>query len=944
MRIRTGFSFRTAYGRLEDVLPKVLQADYGAAPISDRSSTFGWVRWNQLCKKNNIRPIFGVEIGVTRSINEKRPRVNHWTFFAISDIASINRLIRLATQQFRYEPLLTYEQANQATDVLKVIGSSAELERCAPDENTFVALSPSCSKGFLRQAEDFGFRMIASSDNVYPSPEFRGAYEVLVGKGAKIQTYPQWILSKDEWIEAVRSKVNGQKIEEALDNLRLSVEKCQASLKRATLVQPNKTATLRELCEAGARKLGCDLSDPRYSERLERELEVIKLKEFEDYFFIIADIMQFARSRMVCGPARGSSAGSLVCYLLEITTIDPLKYGLIFERFIDITRNDLPDIDLDFSDQKRHLVFEYINSVYGSEHVARLGTFATYRPRSALTEAANALGIPHWKIAKVLDAIVERSSGDSRAMFAVADTLTQTQPGQEMLREHPEIMVATALEGHPRHYSQHAAGVVITREPTCEIVAVDSNGVAMCDKKDAEDLGMLKIDALGLTQLSVFEDAMELAGKRIVLDDIPTDDPDAFNVLAQCNWAGVFQFNGLALQNLTRQVKVSCLEDIISITALARPGPLTSGGAATWIRRRNGSEPVTYPHPAFKPYLENTLGVVMYQEQVMEICRKIGDLSWEDVTALRKAMSKSLGKEYFSQFGDRFKQGAVKKGIPLETLHKLWDDLCAYGAWAFNRSHSVAYGLVSYWCCWFKAHYPYEFAAATLSHEHDPERQIQLLRELASEGIHYIPVDKDLSEEKWSVGVKSGKRVLIGPLSTVNGIGPRAVKEIISARVEGRQMPGKYQKLFVNPRTPIDSLWPIADAFKRLLPDPTVRNIWTRPTPIIEAQLRDFDQEFLFFCTVAKINIRDENETINVVKRGGRRIEDGLTTSLNLILRDDTDTIFGKVTRWDYERIGKEIVDRGGVNKSLYAMKGLIRARFPFRMFEIKQVRYIGEL
>jgi hypothetical protein len=400
----------------------------------------------------------------------------------------------------------------------------------------------------------------------------------------------------------------------------------------------------------------------------------------------------------------------------------------------------------------------------------------------------------------------------------------------------------------------------------------------------------------------------------------------------------------MALQSLAKQITTRHFNDVVAMTALARPGPLTTGGAHRWVKRHNGVEPVTYPHPLFAPFLEHTLGEVVYQEQVMTIGRECGGLSWEDVTALRKAMSKSLGEEYFNQFGDRWKAGVIEKGVPPEIANSFWKDLCAFGAWGFNQSHAVAYGKVSYWCLWLKAHYPHEFAAATLQHTDDPARQIQLLREMNAEGIDYVPVDAEHSTDRWAVATRGGKKVLVGPVQGVKGIGPKMVQQIVSARARNEPLPAKAAKLLANPKTPIDSLWPIRDAFKRVLPDPASRNILTPPTMICHAQPAPEAQEFLFFCTFSKVNPRDENEAIMVARRGGKRVTDGLTTSLNLQCTDDTDTIFGKISRWDYPQIGKAIVDRGRVGKALYAVKGTMRANAGFRMIMVKNVRYIGDI
>lgn len=944
-RIRTGYSFRAATGSLEAVMSRLKACGYAAAPITDRASCFGWVRWAKLAKANDLKPVFGLELAVTESPMAKKVTADYWTFIAKDSLVPLHKLFALATTQFRYEPLLTYEQA-MATDLIKIVGHRSNLELVKPDKDLYIGLSPAVAKGYMRRALDGGHKLVACSDNKYTTIDDRQLYEVVCGRGASTQSYDQHIQTDEEWQASVEDKVDAKQIAKAIKAKAEIFKASTATLKKATLLTPKKPKTLKQMCVDGAKLLGCDLKDPIYKARLEKELRLIAEKKFEDYFYIIADLVQWARARMLVGPARGSSCGSLVCYLLRITTVDPIPFGLIFERFIDINRMDLPDIDIDFSDKQRYLVSEYMAKKYGAEHVARLGTVALYKAPSALNEAGAALQVPKWKCDTVVESLLKRSSGDARALDSLKDTLVTMEAGKELIKDYPEMMLAAKMEGHPRHYSQHAAGIVLTQEPVDHYVAIDQRtGATQCDKKDAEELNLLKIDALGLTQLSIFEYALELAGlDRLTLETIPHNDPKAFEILNKGKFTGVFQFNGIALQSIVKQFHLNSLDDIISVTALARPGPLASGGAHEWVRRRNGVNPITYPHPMFEPYLKDTRGIVLYQEQVMEIGRNIGDLSWEDVTQLRKSMSKSLGKEYFNQWGDKWKAGAVAKGGDPKLMDKIWDDLCAYGSWSFNKSHAVAYGIISYQCCWLKAHYPFEFAAATLSYELDPDKQLQLLREMVKEGYEYLPVDAKLSTDRWAVGLRKGKRYLIGPLSNIKGIGPKTLQTILSARARGEAMPAKAQKLLANPKTDIDNLFPIESAFKKLLPDPAARGIHTPPTPIISIEMKEHEKMVVLFCVLNKINPRDENEAVNIARRGGKVITGEPTTSLNLQLTDDTDTIFGKITRWKYAEIGKPIVDRGKPGKLLYVIKGMVKGSSSFRMVNIQSVRYIGSI
>lgn len=937
MIVRTGYSFRAAVGHLEDVASRLKEIGWSYGPISDRCSTFGFNRWSKICSKHGLLPIFGVELAVTAELGAKKPILDYWTFLAQDDIAALHELIWKATSNPGREPSLTYRQANEAEGVWKIAGHRANLDLIGPA--TYLSLSPATPRGLARKAIERNIPLVAVPNNFFPREQDREFYRVTLGRFADNQSYPQHILSDEEW-RASLNWLPEDELTDALDCRGMILSRCQAVLKKATLLKPQRPATLAELCKQGADRLRVDLNNEVYAARLKRELDLILEKDFEDYFYIIADMVMWAKQRMIVGPARGSSCGSLVCYLLGITAIDPIPYDLIFERFIDTTRADLPDIDLDFSDERRQLVFDYAEAKYGANRVARLGTVGMFKPKSALNQAGMALKIPKWQVERVSDNIIQRSSGDSRAMQQLEDTLKDTQSGRVLLDEHPNILIAAGMEGHPNVASQHAAGIVVTNEPVREYVAVDARSKSvMCDKKDAEDLNLLKIDALGLTQLSIFERTLQLIGKPDIsgwLETLPTDDNAAFDVLNKGHFAGIFQFMGGALKSLTKQIEVDKFDDIVNITALARPGPMASGGANTWVKRRTGREPVAYPHSIFEPYLKDTLGIVIYQEQVLQIGREVGDLSWAQVTALRKAMSKSLGKEFFNQFGDPWKAAAIKKGVPAEVLDKVWDDLCAYGAWSFNKSHAVAYGMVSYWCCWLKAHHPVEFAAATLDAEKDPSRQIALLRELNDEGIDYVPIDPDHSTDRWEPKGKT----LVGPLTNVKGLGPKTVQEVLRSRETGAPLRPVLAKKLKQAKTEIDTLFPVRDRVRELFPDLSAINIVSKPRNIIDCQCGERG-EVMIIGLARKIAPKDENEAVNIAKRGGRVLS-GPSAALNLFMLDDTDEIFCKIDRFKFEQIGRAVVERGRAGKAIYAVKGTIPPGF--RMISVKSIRYIGDM
>lgn len=950
MRIKSEYSFRHAYGKIEDVHNRVLQCDWLAAPISDRLSTFGFTDWEKLCDEVKVKPVFGVELGVTPILGQKKPPVSYWTFFATSKLRTINELVLKATSKTGYYPVLSYEEATSTPveDVIIIVDNKVLLEQlafCNHPNNLYIALSPSTPIGLFREAKKWGYRFIASSDNVFTYPDDKLPYHTLIGKNSETSLFPQYILTDEEWREALPYVVTDEDAQMAIINRDFALDVCNAKLLKADIFRSTHNYSLRQMCEDGAAKLGIDLNDPIYAERLDREIQLIEEKNFQDYFFIVADLVAYAKEHMIVGPGRGSSSGSLLCYLCGITNVNPIKFGLLFERFIDVTRADLPDIDLDFSDAKRHLVFDYIKDKYGIEHVARLGSVMSYKPRSILNTAGQSLGIPKWLCDKVADTLIERSSKDSRALQSFEETFSDTEIGRKLLTEYPEISAVFEAEDHATNAGQHAAGIAITSGEVLDYVAIDGRtGGIMADKYDAEVLNILKIDILGLSQLSVFERALELIGeepKNGFLEALPLDDQKAFDVLNKKQFSGIFQANGKSLQILFQSIHTDRLGDLVAITSLSRPGPVAAGGAVRWTRKRMGTEPATYHHPMLIPFLEVTYGEVVYQEQVMSICRDVGKMDFRGVTKIRKAMSKSLGVEEMKTLGEPFMKGALENGLDQKTADTIWAELIQMGAWSFNLSHALSYSLITYWCCWLKAYHPVEFAAATLDNEYEPMKQLRLLRELDMEGIKYKPLDIEASTDRWNIKVENDKKILVGPLTNIKGVGPVTVRKILESRKPGGAplTPAIMAKL-ETASTKIDSLTPIRDAINKIHPDLSKINIISEPTPICDLYAGLNDQ-YTILGLVKKIQPRDENDLHSLAKRDGRRIE-GPSWSLNLFVHDDTDEILCKIDRYDYSTSGKKIEEIAGAGDSLYAIRGRIPRGF--RMILISNIRYLGKM
>lgn len=941
--IHTGYSFRHAVGTIPEVISRLKEIGWTVAPVSDRTSTFSFVKWERAAKEAGLRPVYGVSLGVVRRLEDKLPSLDWWRFLAKTSLTPLHDLIYEATK-ISSAPYLTYDSVRHLPGLTAIAGSSVCLDMAEPRDDLYVAMSPSTPRGLYLDAKRRGHRFVAVPDNCYPRRDDLSMYYAVTGWRGSSQTYPRHVVGDAELRQACWYASDAE-FSDAVALRERVLDSCRAEIVHGTLLKPTTETTLRAMCEAGAKIRGCDLSDPVYSARLERELAVIEEKRFEDYFFIVSDALRWARQRMICGPGRGSSSGSLVCWLLEITDVDPIKFDLVFERFIDITRPDYPDIDVDLSEERRDMMFEYLRERYGREKVARLATVLLFQSKSALNTVGAAIGVPRWMIEETVNSVVTRSKGDSRADSKISDTLGATTAGKRLVEAFPEMTLAGRIEQHPVTSGQHSAGVVMTNTSVRDFVGVIAHSnVAMCDWQDAKDVNLIKIDMLGLTQLSIFERCLEMIGVREggkFLQQLPLDDAGALDVLNRRHLSGIFQFQGATTRQVVHQLdRVESFEDVVSLTSLCRPGPLGSGGTQSWINRKNGVEKVEVAHPAFLPYLEKTMGIMIYQEQVMRICREIGGMSWSDVTSLRKAMGKSLGMEYFDSYRDKFLPGAASRGVPEEAALEMWDRMCSFGMYGFNRSHAVAYALITYWCCWLKAHHPVEFAAATLDSEHDPVKSIEILRELRDEGVDYVACDPEVSTNQWAVAERGGRKILVGPLSMIKGIGPKTVMKILEARAEGKPLPPGVMKKMERVVTEIDSLNPVSDALQRLYPDLSRAQISSRLTMIDQVFSTMAGRRVVIVGVVVKNHPLNENEPGRIARRGYKILR-GPLQALNFHLRDDSGDIFCKVGRWRYRECGP-VLEEARAGKSLFAVAGNVP--LDFRMVWVEQVKYLGEI
>ena len=921
LKIRTEYSFRVAFGRLKFIIKKLKEFNVTSACICDRNSTWGHVAWQKECLKNDIKPVFGVELFVIENarIKEKQPGV-FMSFVAknYNGLKELYSLVTTSTENFYYTQRIDYSDINRLSEnIIVLLGDNPDYKKIESYSNCYQEISQATEKNIIKKSNQLKIPQALCCDNFYISSYDFYAYEIAMGRWREKRTIPMHIMDQNE----LRHYVDVT--DEMLENTQNILDQCDVTLPKAQIVKYASEKTIKDICKERSKTKGIDLDDEIYKERFERELNLIKEKGFEDYFYVIWDLVKFAKTKMLVGPGRGSSCGSIVCYLLDITDIDPIKHGLLFERFIDINRNDLPDIDIDFPDTKRELVFKYLTNKYGDKNVCRLGSVNKFMARMAVGITAKELDIPPWDIKDFKESLIQRNEGDSNFDACINDSF-ELEIGKKIIDKYPVLKIAGEIEAHASHAGQHAAGVLVAENPISDYCSIDmQTKSAQIDKRDAEILDVLKIDVLGLVTLTIIEDCLSQIGwsyEDILKIDI--NDKNVFNLIKEKKYAGIFQFEGLALKGICDQMNVDCFEDICAITALARPGPLNSGGTQSYIKRKNGIETVYYAHEEMKKILSETYGTLVYQEQVMFCVRNVAGFSWSDTAKIRKAIAKSMGGEVIDGFRQQFIDGALKlHNIDKDISEKIFDDMVAFGKYGFNKSHAVAYGLVSYWCMYLKYYHTLEWAVACLRHpggskEVAEDRCIKLLRELDNEGIKYKPFDPDISVEDWSYN----DGVVIGGLTNIKGVGKKVAADIVRRKKENEELTPRQKKLLKEGKTPYDILYEGKEIFGDILKCPHNYNIASHIFMLDE--LKDEDEgEFLVMAKIITKSIRDENEPVNIEKRKtrakeyGEDIGDGMikgqTLYLNIRIEDDSGkTFYARIGRNDYKKIGTQIVDK----------------------------------
>lgn len=928
--LRSEYSFKKCFYHIKDLVEGCKSDGYKSICLADDNNTYGFVKFEKLCKSNEIKPIFGIRLDVVdclikaKSAYESYNEKVNFIFIAKNKngMKILYDLSRKSTENFYWiNRIYPNDICNLSNDVYVIADRKPRnMNILLKRIDYFVDRLGSCEKVD---------NTIYIQDVRYPKIDDRGIFE-LHSKSEYNSTYPMHRLSKDEAIAF------GIK-ESSIDNLAIIDEACQVKLDKADMVKSKDDNDIEKKCKIGAIKLGIDLDNDVYKNRLSIELKLIKDRNFVDYFIIVSDLINNEKKYAMVGPGRGSAGGSLVCYLLGITNVDPIKYGLLFERFIDITRSDLPDIDIDFLDTRRQDVIKYITQKYGKDSVKMLSNISRMKPKSAINDFGKLMLIPASDLSDVKDAIIERSGGDARASMCIKDTFEGTEAGKKFISKYPEMDTVSKIEGHASHHSTHAAGVLICSDKISNYCGVsERDNTAMIDKWDAEYLNLLKIDILGLRTLSILQETARLA--KFDFNNfykLEFDDPNVFSVFNSGRLHAIFQFEGKALKIVTNQIKIECFDDIVDITSLSRPGALNSGGTSSYINRKNGTEQPEYFGDMYRKQTESTHGIVIYQEQVMTILREYGNLSWEDVNMLRRAISKSYGDEFFDKYKNKFISGAKDNGYSEDNAKKVWQAVASMGSYAFNKSHALAYSMISYWTAYCKFYHPLEFAAANMNNVKDDENGIKILRDFVkNDNIEYIPFDPDKSDVNWTI--VDGK--LLGGFKNIDGIGDAKAAKIISDIKSRKKLTKSVFDKIMSGKTKYDILFPTEYHFGDIYKNYTKYGLQKRPSKIDEVHAPG---EYIIIGCVVDRDLRDRNDIQSVIKRGNEVSSNRYY--LNLYIEDDTDDIKCMIPPFSFDNLGgSKIAEKSIPGKTWYIIMGSIRDKW--RSLSIDDIKDITHM
>ena len=850
LHVHTQYSLLDGTNRLDDLFSKAREYQMPAVALTDHGNIYGAVDFYQHAYKAGIKPIIGCELYVApKSRFEKSGHgigeaANHLIVLA-KNMQGYKNLMKLSTagflEGFYYRPRVDKEilakyhegligmsaclHGEIASHILR--GNSEEAQKTAEsyrnifgDGDFFIEIMENglpeqtlANQGLMELARKHGFPLVATNDCHYLNRNDAEAHEVLlcIQTGKTVEDSDRMKFGTDQFY--FRSSEEMKQLfaycPESIENTIRIAERCNLTFATGSFFLPqfevNPDETLDERlakeAKAGLEVLLANIpngSDEKvreqYESRLQHELEIIRSMGFAGYFLIVSDFIQYAKKKNIpVGPGRGSAAGSLVAYTTGITSINPIHYNLFFERFLNPDRISMPDIDTDFCPEGRDEIIRYVTQKYGSDKVSQIVTFGKMQARAVIRDVGRALNISYGEVDRIAKLIPNVLN------IKLDDAIKRETRLQEEIKKNPKIKklldLSRALEGLNRHSSTHAAGVVISDVPLVERVPLckspKDDVVTQFSMNDVQWVGLTKFDFLGLKTLTVIKNALQFIreGRHIEVDieNLPLDDRKTYELLMRGDTNGIFQLESSGMKDILVRMKPDCIEDVIALIALYRPGPMEN--VPEFIARKQGKTKIVYEVPTLEAILKETYGIIVYQEQVMQIAVAIGNYTLSEADTLRKVMSKKKTDEMELKEKPKFLKGAEKKKIPEAAAKKIWEQMETFGKYGFNKSHSTAYAIISYQTAYLKAHYPSEFMAALLTSEKDNrDKIISHISSCKEMGISVLPPDINESLSDFSV---SGEHVRFG-LAAVKNVGVGAVEAIIAVRKEG----GKFASIF----------------------------------------------------------------------------------------------------------------------------------------------------
>lgn len=837
----TEYSLLDGAARIEDMVRRAKEMGMPAVAMTDHGTMYGTIDFYKQAKKHGIKAIIGCEVYVAPRSRFDKAAVEGESYYHLVLLAASEQgyrnLIELVSrgysEGFYYKPRIDREILRSYSEGLIGLSAciageipaailrgdlagaealAAEYKEIFGQENFFIELQDhgmpeekQANQHLVKLAEKLGLGLVATNDAHYINKEDAECHDVLlcIQTGKTVDEPGRMRFPSDDFYLKSPAEMAELFAEypEALSNTLKIAERCNVTFDFDRLYLPdfptpdgiNDDDYLARLCrEAVCRRY--PQATPAVEERLVYELGVIKKMGYSSYFLIVWDFVNYSRSQSIpVGPGRGSAAGSIVAYLLGITNIDPLKYGLLFERFLNPERVSMPDIDIDFCYERRSKIIEYVVARYGSDRVAQIITFGTMAARAAIRDVGRALNLPYGEVDRIAKLVPAELGITLKKALTANRELKDLYDSEETVKKLVDL--AMAVEGLPRHASTHAAGLVIAKEPLTHFapLQLSSEGflTTQFDKDRIEEIGLLKMDLLGLRTLTVIGDAIALIrenrGQELDIETIPLEDAKTCAMLAVGDTSGVFQMESSGMTNLVKDLRPERFDDLIPLVALYRPGPLGSGMVSDFIDGRHGKKVVTYLHPLLEPILEDTFGVILYQEQVMQIASTLAGFTLGQADLLRRAMGKKKHEVLDAQ-RENFLQGAAERGIDAKLAHDVFELMTHFADYGFNKSHSAAYALVAYQTAYLKAHYPQEFYAALLTSVMGTNDKVgYYIEECRRRGIAVLPPDINASGSSFSV---DGEAIRFG-LAGVKNAGGNALESIIKARQKG----GKFTSL-----------------------------------------------------------------------------------------------------------------------------------------------------